>query len=227
MKTERFFTLIELLVVIAIIAVLASMLLPALSKARERAQAISCINKLKQFGVAMHIYHDEYLELPCFGTETAGSCWDVMIAPYVGYSTTSPNGIFHCPAGKPLLQGKASSRGYAMNQNVANSSRMRAIGSNRRDSDIMLLMEVWNPNNYNDLIIGGTTNNRTYVTVTHTDWFAWRHAGKVNYLCKGGHVLSTPRGISGAGRDIIWIYYHTNPSLSSYGKYWQDGNLIR
>ena len=93
-RTKKGFTLIELLVVVAIIAILAAMLLPALSQAREKARQAACMNTLKQLGMLCIMYAQDYDGW--IGTYGVQRWWTYIpgITPGRGYKNVS------CPSGK-------------------------------------------------------------------------------------------------------------------------------
>ncbi|HRK23251.1 MAG TPA: prepilin-type N-terminal cleavage/methylation domain-containing protein [Fimbriimonadaceae bacterium] len=100
------FTLIELLVVVAIIAILASLLLPALSRAKAQANSVACRTNLRQLGIATRMYLDDFNAFPLFYDHAANNearFWSSKISPYI--SSGWKDRVFHCPGNRQTNSG--------------------------------------------------------------------------------------------------------------------------
>jgi prepilin-type N-terminal cleavage/methylation domain-containing protein/prepilin-type processing-associated H-X9-DG protein len=144
------FTLIELLIVIAIIAILAAILFPVFSRARENARRSSCQSNLKQIGLSIAQYVQDYDERYPFGVHTGNApltSWDSVITPYLQKvaHANAPQLFLHCPSDPSVGTSGAltgvPSRSYAMprtynNANFHNMGMSADNGIARHMSDI-------------------------------------------------------------------------------------------
>lgn len=144
MRAHARFTLIELLVVIAVIAILAGLLLPALSRARQSAFAVSCLNNMKQSSMQMVFYTDEFDDytMPARFYVPGSGWWDWR--PYVVARLGGAPESFICPEdslsgwnydqnnfGEGGAMASGSTDGYQLNASVGANGRLVGMGNTK------------------------------------------------------------------------------------------------
>ena len=217
---KRRFTLIELLVVIAIIAILSSMLLPALSKARDRVKSAACQSNLKQIGVCVMNYANDYNGyLP--QDASVHSYWRFLLAPYAGLNASSYSDvilttkIFRCPSwidkGGIL---KSYESGYGWNLNYLGFKGFASQGYREyvSISEVKKASETCMSGDSSDYSSDAASHPEEYTFFCVPSWgpkfTSSRHMGGLNVLWLDGHVswFSFAKFRSGANGDVNYYF---------------------